>query len=522
MSTAPLPIDEFAKRLRTKYPGAYDSLSDAQLVQKVVNKYPDYKEHIASFAPTQFEQQHKDPGFLSAIYDKVASMVPSAEDALRTAGGSGVTAYQLATNPGPTVGRIAQETPGFGAAQEYLRSRGAGNSLGRSALNTAGTMVGVDPRQEEAGASRGNSSAVMADAIVPAVAAAASFAAPELADVASAYKPQIVGAADALQHPLQIPGKVAKAVLKKAIPDSPEVVAAGQRAAEETDAEGRNTAMQMQDAYNRRVAREQASTARQKAASDKAAAQEAAKPAPAFPSAYGPATPTDAQFQRSAQMSAAPPAEYPGAFLPSTDDFYSQRGSDISGAMRQQPDAFAPPAPAEYPGAHLPAVGDFYANRGTDISQAMRQQPNAFAPPAAPAPELGSPENPGFMSKLPSRLPSNLRGDPFAPTSPAASAPLGAIPSEEGVPGSLPKPSGRLVVLPQEAQALDQLQKIAKTRASQHGMQYAAGMRPAGGGRVPVSPTGINTTEFPGPRPRLDPFSPMSSEDLEQLVRQLQ
>ena len=57
MSTPPLPIDEFAKRLRTKYPGAYDSLSDSQLVQKVVDKYPDYKQHIASMAPTQAEQQ---------------------------------------------------------------------------------------------------------------------------------------------------------------------------------------------------------------------------------------------------------------------------------------------------------------------------------------------------------------------------------------------------------------------------------------------------------------------------------
>lgn len=56
MSTTPLPIDQFAAKVRGKYPGAYDHLSDAQLVQKVVDKYPDYKEHIASFAPTQFEK----------------------------------------------------------------------------------------------------------------------------------------------------------------------------------------------------------------------------------------------------------------------------------------------------------------------------------------------------------------------------------------------------------------------------------------------------------------------------------
>lgn len=58
MSTAPLPITEFAKRIRSKYPGAYDSLSDTQLVQKIVDKYPDYKEKIAGYAPTQFEKQN--------------------------------------------------------------------------------------------------------------------------------------------------------------------------------------------------------------------------------------------------------------------------------------------------------------------------------------------------------------------------------------------------------------------------------------------------------------------------------
>jgi hypothetical protein len=40
--------------------------------------------------------------------------------------------------------------------------------------------------------------------------------------------------------------------------------------------------------------------------------------------------------------------------------------------------------------------------------------------PAPPAPKLGSPENPGWMSKLPTRLPPNLRSDPFAPSSTAA------------------------------------------------------------------------------------------------------
>lgn len=83
MSTQPIPIDEFAKRLRSKYPGAYDSLSDAQLVQRVVNKYPEYKEHIASFAPTDFEKQN---------------VPPTAMERINSAAGKALTAAGLPTS----------------------------------------------------------------------------------------------------------------------------------------------------------------------------------------------------------------------------------------------------------------------------------------------------------------------------------------------------------------------------------------------------------------------------------------
>jgi len=57
VSATPLPIDQFAAKVRAKYPGAYDHLSDQEIVQRVVTKYPQYKEHIASYAPTQFEKE---------------------------------------------------------------------------------------------------------------------------------------------------------------------------------------------------------------------------------------------------------------------------------------------------------------------------------------------------------------------------------------------------------------------------------------------------------------------------------
>ena len=73
------------------------------------------------------------------------------------------------------------------------------------------------------------------------------------------------------------------------------------------------------------------------------------------------------------------------------------------------------------------------------------------------------------------------------------------MPEVEGIRGSVAKPSGRLILSPEEAAAQDQMQNIAKTRASQHGMMYAAGMRPAGGGRVPLTPTGVQTIPYPDP-----------------------
>jgi len=71
---------------------------------------------------------------------------------------------------------------------------------------------------------------------------------------------------------------------------------------------------------------------------------------------------------------------------------------------------------------------------------------------------------------------------------------------KEGIRGSVANPSGRLVLSPEEALSEQQMLEIARRRASQNGLQYAAGMRPAGGGRVPMTPTGTTTIPYPGPR----------------------
>src|SRR5215475_11357848 len=43
-------VDEFADQIRKKYPGAYDSLGNQDLVNKVIEKYPVYKDHIKTAA----------------------------------------------------------------------------------------------------------------------------------------------------------------------------------------------------------------------------------------------------------------------------------------------------------------------------------------------------------------------------------------------------------------------------------------------------------------------------------------
>lgn len=98
--------------------------------------------------------------------------------------------------------------------------------------------------------------------------------------------------------------------------------------------------------------------------------------------------------------------------------------------------------------------------------------PNFFGGAYTEGPELGSIDNPGPFSKLPMRLPSAVRGDPFAP--PTSNTP--PSPYERSVvSGNEP-----LVVTPSEAASLDQLQAIAEQRARERGMQYAGGVRTAG------------------------------------------
>lgn len=237
---------------------------------------------LDSGAPAEQEK----PGFLSQAWDKAVSMFPSKDEALRALGGSGVTAYHLATNPKEAFAKLAQESPGFAQTQEYLRSRQTGSSIPRSVLNAAGTLVGVDPAAEEAAAARGDTAGVAADAAVPAAAAIAGYGlhlgAPKigaaLSDVATNFKPQLMAGADALQHPTELPGRAIKAALN-AIPDSPEVAADKQLKADAVAMRTRN--------LQARVAESKAADAAGQTVPEYRAAQKAAAKAaiPATPEA---------------------------------------------------------------------------------------------------------------------------------------------------------------------------------------------------------------------------------------------
>ena len=193
-STSAIPIDQFARNVRAKYPGSYDHLSDADLVQKVVTKYPVYKDSIAGYAPTQFEKDrpgggttgeipnggYKEPsmwtGAGSAAWDTLKKMVPAdptgGHSPLEKEFWFGKSGIDLKNSGIAQMGREAQG--------EYQRSRAAGSNpiaAGTSAgVAGLGSVLGVSNQREREQAERGESGPIIGEALPPAVMAAAPLA----------------------------------------------------------------------------------------------------------------------------------------------------------------------------------------------------------------------------------------------------------------------------------------------------------------------------------------------------------
>lgn len=64
---------DFAQKVRTKYPGAYDSVDDRTLAEKVVEKYPEYESQVEFDVPTEA------PGALKSAALGAMSGIPGAE-----------------------------------------------------------------------------------------------------------------------------------------------------------------------------------------------------------------------------------------------------------------------------------------------------------------------------------------------------------------------------------------------------------------------------------------------------------
>ena len=150
------------------------------------------------------------------------------------------------------------------------------------------------------------------------------------------------------------------------------------------------------------------------------------------------------------------PTKGPAAYLPTAEEFYANKGADL---MRR------PELPAPPPELGTPDNPGWYSKLPT-------RMPKPAALPA-PTPELGSPENPGWVVKLPNRMPIKkaLSPNPLAESGstsivPSDFDPQGqdlisrtrrlTVPGEEPTPADL-KRAGDLTQAP-----LERLKTLAK------------------------------------------------------------
>lgn len=170
----------------------------------------------------------------------------------------------------------------------------------------------------------------------------------------------------------------------------------------------------------------------------------------------------------------------------------------------RDPGAHLPEHPGTFPGAHLPAPPPpevIQARALAEGGKAVNEPPAALGR----IPSSGTISRPSPWSSTSGLdIPPNAaaEGKPVSPSMRIASSSRGSVSHEtlpDTIKGAIANPKGRLVMTPGEAQAADQMSKIAKVRASENGMKYAAGMRPANG-KVPARPNITEEEEWSGVR----------------------
>src|SRR5438309_11501089 len=74
-----LSVQQFAARLRTKYPGSYDDLPDDVLTERVVEHYPQYKGMLAApSSPPQATAAPQDSQPQPTLQERIGNLIPDA------------------------------------------------------------------------------------------------------------------------------------------------------------------------------------------------------------------------------------------------------------------------------------------------------------------------------------------------------------------------------------------------------------------------------------------------------------
>jgi hypothetical protein len=151
-----LSVQQFAARLRTKYPGSYDDLPDDVLTERVLEHHPQYRDMVAPSSPPQAAAAPQDsqPQPKPTLQQRIGSMVPdSAVGPLTWIQKNVNEPLDRLAAKGAEIGRrmtepiIPPSTPDEAKAQgvEVYQSPPVAKGIERGIFETAGGAV-ADPR----------------------------------------------------------------------------------------------------------------------------------------------------------------------------------------------------------------------------------------------------------------------------------------------------------------------------------------------------------------------------------------
>ena len=181
---------EFAAKIRTKYPGAYDALGDDQLTDRFLAKYPVYRDRVK----TKFEQERSGgDGFWKSAGKELGGLASGVADM-----------FQSATNPAGAATSLGSRI----ATDDFMRQQ-EGRSLPYRVVAGVGTGLGVNARGMEEAASRGDVGGVAGTAMADAAPVAAAAAGPKLIDAVRSGTGAIGDAMPNLAAKMKAVGKVA-------------------------------------------------------------------------------------------------------------------------------------------------------------------------------------------------------------------------------------------------------------------------------------------------------------------------